>query len=164
MTKVLLSLGSNLGDSIDILNHAIDDIKQHDGIKNVVVSPFYKTKPVGFLDQDDFVNLALSLETKIDAYSLLDFLSSLEQKYKRVRLFKDGPRTLDIDIITYGDTISDDKKLTLPHPRMQDRAFVLAPLKDIEPNFIVTKFNKSIRELFDALPTKEKQDVKVING
>lgn len=164
MTKVLLSLGSNLGDSIDILNHAIDDIKQHDDIKNVVVSPFYKTKPVGFLDQDDFVNLALSLETKIDAYSLLDFLSSLEQKYKRVRLFKDGPRTLDIDIITYGDTISDDKKLTLPHPRMQDRAFVLAPLKDIEPNFIVTKFNKSIRELFDALPTKEKQDVKVING
>ena len=163
MTKILLSLGSNLGDSIDILNHAIDDIKQHDDIKNVVVSPFYKTKPVGFLDQDDFVNLALSLETKIDAYSLLDFLSSLEQKYKRVRLFKDGPRTLDIDIITYGDTISDDKKLTLPHPRMQDRAFVLAPLKDIEPNFIVTKFNKSIRELFDALPTKEKQDVKVIN-
>lgn len=164
MTKVLLSLGSNLGDSIDVLNHAIDDIKQHDGVQNVVVSPFYKTKPVGFLDQDDFVNLALSLETQIDAYSLLDFLSSLEQKYKRVRLFKDGPRTLDIDIIAYGDIKSDDKKLTLPHPRMQDRAFVLAPLKDIEPNFLVTKFNKSIKVLFDALPTKEKQDVKVING
>ena len=129
-----------------------------------MVSPFYKTKPVGFLDQDDFVNLALSLETQIDAYSLLDFLSSLEQKYKRVRLFKDGPRTLDIDIIAYGDIKSDDKKLTLPHPRMQDRAFVLAPLKDIEPNFLVTKFNKSIKVLFDALPTKEKQDVKVING
>ncbi|MBQ8024562.1 MAG: 2-amino-4-hydroxy-6-hydroxymethyldihydropteridine diphosphokinase [Succinivibrio sp.] len=164
MTKVLLSLGSNLGDSIDILNHAIDDIKGKDGIKKVVVSPFYKTKPVGFLDQDDFVNLALSLETDINSFELLDFLSSLELKYKRVRLFKDGPRTLDIDIIAYGDTKSDDKKLTLPHPRMQDRAFVLAPLKDIEPDFLVTKFNQSIKELFDALPTKEKQDVKVING
>lgn len=139
MTKVLLSLGSNLGDSIDILNHAIDDIKGKDGIKKVKVSPFYKTKPVGFLDQDDFVNLALSLETDIDSYELLEFLSSLEQKYKRVRLFKDGPRTLDIDIIAYGDTRSDDKKLTLPHPRMQKRAFVLAPLKDIEPDFSVTK-------------------------
>ena len=80
MTKVLLSLGSNLGDSIDILNHAIDDIKGKDGIKKVKVSPFYKTKPVGFLDQDDFVNLALSLETDIDSYELLEFLSSLEQK------------------------------------------------------------------------------------
>ena len=98
MTKVLLSLGSNLGDSIDILNHAIDDIKGKDGIKKVKVSPFYKTKPVGFLDQDDFVNLALSLETDIDSYELLEFLSSLEQKYKRVRLFKDGTRTHDIDI------------------------------------------------------------------
>ena len=164
MAKVLLSLGSNLGDSIDILNHAIDDIKGKDGINKVKVSPFYKTKPVGFLDQDDFVNLALSLETDIDSYELLEFLSSLEQKYKRVRLFKDGPRTLDIDIIAYGDTRSDDKKLTLPHPRMQKRAFVLAPLKDIEPDFLVTKFNQSIKELFDALPTKEKQDVKVING
>lgn len=125
---------------------------------------FIKPNPQAFLDQDDFVNLALSLETDIDSYELLEFLSSLEQKYKRVRLFKDGPRTLDIDIIAYGDTRSDDKKLTLPHPRMQKRAFVLAPLKDIEPDFLVTKFNQSIKELFDALPTKEKQDVKVING
>ena len=113
MTKVLLSLGSNLGDSIDILNHAIDDIKGKDGIKKVEVSPFYKTKPVGFLDQDDFVNLALSLETDIDSYELLEFLSSLEQKYKRVRLFKDGPRTLDIDIIAYGDTRSDDNMVSV---------------------------------------------------
>lgn len=164
MTKVLLSLGSNLGDSIDILKHAVDDIKNENDIKDVVVSPFYRTKPVGFLDQDDFVNLALSLETEIDAYALLSLASELEQKYKRVRLFKDGPRTLDIDIIAYGDTQSDDKKLTLPHPRMQERAFVLAPLKDIVPDFIITKFNRSIIELFDALPTKEKQDVKVING
>lgn len=88
MTKVLLSLGSNLGDSIDILNHAIDDIKGKDGIKKVKVSPFYKTKPVGFLDQDDFVNLALSLETDIDSYELLEFLSSLEQKYKEYAFSK----------------------------------------------------------------------------
>ncbi len=164
MTQVLLSLGSNLGDSIVILNHAVQDIKNTDGIEDVVVSPFYKTKPVGFLNQDDFVNLAVSLNTDISAYALLELVSLLEHKYKRVRLFKDGPRTLDIDIIAYGDTRNDDKKLTLPHPRMQERAFVLAPLKDIVPDFIITKFNLSIRELFDALPTKEKQDVKVING
>ena len=164
MTLAVLSLGSNLGDSQKILKDAISDIKSVKEISSFKLSPFYRTKPVGFKDQDDFINLACSFETTLKPLDLLHKMQDLEQKYKRVRLFKNGPRTLDIDLITYGDTVLNTSELTIPHPRMHERAFVLAPLKDIEPDLIVYPFNKSVQNLFEQLDEKEKNDVEIING
>lgn len=164
MTLAVLSLGSNLGDSQKILKDAVSDIKSIKGISDFKLSPFYKTKPVGYVDQDDFVNLACSFETTLEPLDLLHNMQALEQKYKRVRLFKNGPRTLDIDLVVYGDLVLNTQELTVPHPRMHERAFVLAPLKDIEPNLTVSTFNTTVQELYEQLDDKEKNDVEIING
>lgn len=147
MTLAVLSLGSNLGDSLKILKDAVSDIKAINGISSFKMSPFYRTKPVGYLDQDDFINLACSFETSLEPLDILHKMQALEQKYKRVRLFRNGPRTLDIDLIIYGDEIINTEELIVPHPRMHERAFVLAPLRYIEPNLIVSTFNASVLEL-----------------
>ena len=128
------------------------------------MSPFYRTKPVGYLDQNDFVNLACSFETSLEPLDLLHKMQDLEQKYKRVRLFKNGPRTLDIDLIIYGDLVINTQELTVPHPRMHERAFVLAPLRDIEPELQVSSLNTSVQKLYEQLADKEKNDVEIING
>lgn len=164
MTLAVLSLGSNLGDSLKILKDAVSDIKDINGISNFKMSPFYRTKPVGYLDQDDFINLACSFETSLEPIDILHKMQALEQKYKRVRLFRNGPRTLDIDLIIYGDEIINTEELIVPHPRMHERAFVLAPLRDIEPDLIVSTFNASVLELYEKLAEKEKSDVELING
>jgi len=164
MTLAVLSLGSNLGDSLKILNNAISDIKAINGISCFKMSPFYRTKPVGYLDQNDFVNLACSFETSLEPLDLLHKMQDLEKKYKRVRLFKNGPRTLDIDLIIYGDLVINTQELTVPHPRMHERAFVLAPLRDIEPELQVSSLNSSVQKLYEQLADKEKNDVEIING
>ncbi len=164
MTLAVLSLGSNLGESLKILKDAVSDIKDINGISNFKMSPFYRTKPVGYLDQDDFINLACSFETSLEPLDILHKMQALEQKYKRVRLFRNGPRTLDIDLIIYGDEIINTEELIVPHPRMHERAFVLAPLRDIEPDLIVSTFNASVLELYEILAEKEKSDVELING
>lgn len=164
MHTVLLSLGSNLGDSLEILKNAICDIKNSQGVQSVTVSSFYKTKPVGYLDQDDFINLALMVKTKLTPLAMLDLGASLEQKYQRVRLFKDGPRTLDIDIIAYDNLVINTDTLTIPHPRLHQRAFVLAPLNEIVPSYIISTFNKSIHTLYQELDNSEKQGVQLLNG
>ena len=91
-------------------------------------------------------------------------MQSLEQKYKRVRLFKDGPRTLDIDIIAYDEVVMNTDDLILPHPRMHERAFVLSPLNEIVPDYQVSLHNKNISELYEALDEKEKAGAKKLNG
>ncbi len=164
MPKVLLSLGSNVGDSMDTLQSALADIKSLSTDGSIKISSFYRTKPVGYLQQDDFINVASSLPTALKPLELLAKLQELELKYKRVRLFKNGPRTLDIDIIAYGDETVNMPSLEIPHPRMQERAFVLRPLLDIEPDFKVPPSGVSISELYKALSEQEKQDVKVINA
>lgn len=164
MATALLSLGSNLGESASLVKNAIEDINSTDGVNVIKRSSLYITKPVGFLDQEDFVNAAVSVDTSLDAHSLLSAMLLLEQKYKRVRLFKDGPRTLDIDLIAYDDAVMDTKDLILPHPRMHQRAFVLAPLCEIVPDYKISFHNKSIRELYDALDGNEKLGAKILNG
>lgn len=160
MAKSLLSLGSNLGDSKALISDALEDINRTEGVTVLKQSSLYITKPVGFLDQDDFVNAAALVETSLDAHELLKAMQSLEQKYKRVRLFKDGPRTLDIDIIAYDEVVMNTDDLILPHPRMHERAFVLSPLNEIVPDYQVSLHNKNISELYEALDEKEKAGAK----
>ncbi len=157
--KVLLSLGSNIGDSLSILENAITDICNHEQITLLKKSSFYITKPVGFLDQDDFLNSCISIETNLDAKSLLLFCQDIEQKYKRVRLFKNGPRTLDIDIIAIENMTLNEEDLIVPHARMHERAFVLVPLNEIEKDFYVENLG-FVHELLAKLPKSSLNDIK----
>ena len=124
----------------------------------------YQTKPVGYLEQDDFINTALKIKTSLEPFILLDNQQALEQKYKRVRLFKDGPRTLHIDIIAYGNVCQEDKRLILPHPRMAQRAFVLVPLNEIASDFVFASLNKDVATLLNELPQSELDGVRKLNG
>jgi len=133
MTAVVLALGSNLGDRQDILQGAVDAIIGLPGVRVTAVSPVYETVPVGGPAQPDYLNAVVLADADRPARDLLDRLHEIEAAFDRVRLVRWGPRTLDIDVITFGRERSDDPQLTLPHPRAHERAFVLAPWHDADP-------------------------------
>lgn len=122
-----VSLGSNLGDSAAILVDAIQRLDATDGVRLTAVSSPYRTAPVGGVEQDDFLNAVAVGETTLTASGLLAACQAIEAAHGRTREVRWGPRTLDIDVLTFGDAISDAPELTLPHPRAQERAFVLVP-------------------------------------
>ena len=134
MTAVVLALGSNLGDRQDILQGAVDAIVGLPGVRVTAVSPVYETVPVGGPAQPDYLNAVVLADAARPARELLDRLHEIEAAFDRVRLLRWGPRTLDIDIIVFGSARSDDPELTLPHPRAHERAFVLAPWHDADPD------------------------------
>lgn len=133
--QAYISAGSNQGDSRKILHAALQEVRAGAG-RITAISPLYRTKPWGSIEQPDFFNLVFALNTKLTALELLTCLQQIEQDFKRVRTVRWGPRTLDLDIISCDDVVSSDPRLTLPHPRAQERAFVLAPLCDIAPDMI----------------------------
>jgi 2-amino-4-hydroxy-6-hydroxymethyldihydropteridine diphosphokinase len=134
MTPVVLALGSNLGDRQDILQGAVDAIVGLPEVRVTAVSPVYETVPVGGPAQPDYLNAVVLAATALPARALLDQLHEIEAAFDRVRLVRWGPRTLDIDIIVFGGERSDNPELTLPHPRAHERAFVLAPWHDVDPD------------------------------
>jgi 2-amino-4-hydroxy-6-hydroxymethyldihydropteridine diphosphokinase len=131
--SVVLALGSNLGDRIDILQGGVDAIAGIPEVQVMTVSPVYETVPVGGPPQPDYLNAVLLARTTLPSRTLLDRLHEVEAGSGRVREVRWGPRTLDIDIITVAGERSDDPVLTLPHPRAHERAFVLAPWHDADP-------------------------------
>ncbi|MHA8110973.1 2-amino-4-hydroxy-6-hydroxymethyldihydropteridine diphosphokinase [Lactobacillaceae bacterium Melli_B4] len=131
MTVAYLSLGSNLGDKLNELQSAIDLLNQDEHITVEQVSDVYQTSPVGGVKQDDFYNLAARIDTNLSAEMLLDVIHSIEQKLHRVRKIHWGPRTLDIDIILFGDLRINNDRLIIPHPEMNNRKFVLRPLTQV---------------------------------
>ncbi len=131
MSYVFLSIGSNLGDRMRHLRKALYLLSLHPDIEIIRVSSVYETDPVGYAKQDDFLNAVLYMKTGLSATALLQFTQSVEQILKRERTIVNGPRTIDIDILTYDDMVLNTDELTLPHPRMQKRAFVQIPLKEI---------------------------------
>ncbi|MDK2794675.1 MAG: 2-amino-4-hydroxy-6-hydroxymethyldihydropteridine diphosphokinase [Caldanaerobacter sp.] len=153
MTEVYLSLGSNLGDREKYLKEAVKRLKSNKNIVLKKLSPIYETKPVGYLEQDNFLNAAILIETDLTPYELLDVTTSIEAELKRKRTIKWGPRTIDIDILLYDGLILNDEKLTIPHPHMWERAFVLIPLRDINPS--LSKNGLSIDELIQGLIDKQ---------
>jgi 2-amino-4-hydroxy-6-hydroxymethyldihydropteridine diphosphokinase len=134
MTAVVLALGSNLGDRQDILQGAVDAIVGLPGVRVTAVSPVYETVPVGGPAQPDYLNAVVLADAARPARELLDRLHEIEAAFDRVRLVRWGARTLDIDIIVFDSERSDDPQLTLPHPRAHERAFVLAPWHDVDPD------------------------------
>ena len=134
MTPVVIALGSNQGDRQDILQGAVDAIVGLPRVRVTAVSPVYETVPVGGPAQPDYLNAVVLAATTLPARDLLDRLHEIEAAFDRVRLVRWGPRTLDLDIIVFGAERSDNPELTLPHPRAHERAFVLAPWHDVDPD------------------------------
>ena len=137
MTAAVLALGSNLGDRQDILQGAVDAIVGLPGVRVTAVSPVYETVPVGGPAQPDYLNAVVLADAARPALELLDRLHEIEAAFDRVRLVRWGPRTLDLDIIVVGGERSDNPELTLPHPRAHERAFVLAPWHDVDPDAVL---------------------------
>ncbi|WP_054740229.1 2-amino-4-hydroxy-6-hydroxymethyldihydropteridine diphosphokinase [Cellulosilyticum ruminicola] len=129
----IIALGSNIGNTKNYLEEAILALKQNPNCEVTKVSDFICTKPVGYLEQDDFLNACLELRTLLPPDELLDLLHEIEGAAGRERLIHWGPRTLDLDIIFYDDLITDSPQLIIPHPEMHKRGFVLEPLAQISP-------------------------------
>jgi 2-amino-4-hydroxy-6-hydroxymethyldihydropteridine diphosphokinase len=144
-----IGMGANLGDRLGTLREATKRIGQLGRI--TAISSVYETAPVGYADQPAFLNMALGCETDLDAASLMQTLLAIEQELGRVRSFRNAPRTLDLDLLLYGDRIIDTPTLTVPHPRMGERAFVLVPLAEIAPDMINPSSGKTLTALKDAL-------------
>ena len=133
-TRVVIALGSNLGDRLDYLQSGLDGLFDTPRLVFLAVSPVYETTPVGGPEQPDYLNAVAIGETTLPAQAVLERCQSLEDAFGRVRGEGWGPRTLDLDLIVYGDEVSDSPGLTLPHPRARERAFVLAPWHDADPD------------------------------
>jgi 2-amino-4-hydroxy-6-hydroxymethyldihydropteridine diphosphokinase len=138
VTRVYVGLGANLGDRERTLCAAADALAAEEGIEIVSVSTLRETEPVGVGEQPRFLNGAAELETTLTARELLDRLLVVEQRFGRVRIpGEHGPRTLDLDLLLYGDEVIDEPGLTVPHPRLHERRFVLEPLAELAPGLVV---------------------------
>lgn len=134
LSQVFIALGSNLENPISQIQQAFDELKQLPGTHLINHSSLYKSAPVGRLDQPDFINAVAFIETNLAPHDLLKALLGIEHCHGRVRESLNAPRTLDLDILMYDDLQCHDEELTLPHPRMSQRAFVLKPLMEIAPD------------------------------
>ena len=147
---VFLAFGSNVGDKVANIHQAIQLLQPQ--VNHLQRGQLYETKPVGYLQQDNFVNTAAVGETELNPIELFQFVKDIEQKVGRIKRFRWGPREIDIDLLFYDDRVADDEVLTLPHPRLHQRDFVLRPLLDIAPDFRHPVLQKTIRELLVDLP------------
>jgi len=154
MSVVYLGLGSNIGDREAHIDAALRLISERYKIRKK--SHLYHTEPVGYPDQEWFLNCVVEIETDVDPKHLLSSIQSMERTLGRVKTVKNGPRIIDIDILFYGDQVMKTKNLVIPHPLLQERLFVLQPMMDLDPGFVHPVFKKSIKELFENHPKDKK--------
>lgn len=148
---VYLALGTNLGDRRANLHGALAGLDAFSRVE--LISTIFETTPWGYADQPDFYNMAARLTTDLAPHPLLDALKQLEKALGRVTAFRYGPRIIDLDILLYDDLILNTPDLTIPHPLMEGRAFVLLPLAEIAPDFCVPGLNATVTELLHVVST-----------
>lgn len=143
--RAYLGLGANLGDRAATLRSAIGSLAELGTI--VAVSPAYETAPVGYADQPDFLNAVVIVETKLGPLDLLDATQAIENVHGRTRSFPNAPRTLDIDILFLDEKVMSTPRLTVPHPRVTERAFALVPLADVAPDLRDPRTGRNLHDL-----------------
>ncbi|MCL6447035.1 MAG: 2-amino-4-hydroxy-6-hydroxymethyldihydropteridine diphosphokinase [Armatimonadetes bacterium] len=155
--RCFLGLGANLGDKEANLKTAISFLEREKNIRVRRVAPFYRTAPWGYTDQDWFINTVVEIETSLSPQQLLSVLLAIEEKMGRVREVRWGPRVIDLDLLLYGNAMLYEPNLIVPHPRMAARAFVLAPLADLDPDLVIPGQGR-VADLYKKV--REEQDVK----
>lgn len=157
--EVYLGLGSNLGDRSIHLRYAVENFKNHPEIQGLKMSAFYETNPIGGPPQGKYLNAVIRFRTCLTPEEIRDLSCLIERERGRVRTGdKNGPRTLDIDLLFYQNRIIRSPDLTVPHPRISERLFVLKPLRDIAPGFIHPVYQKTIEELYRELCLRQNPD------
>jgi len=139
MKNIYVALGSNLNNPIYQVKKVVDHLRNQSDIKILNLSSLYQTKPVGITNQPDFINAVIEIEYHKTPKDLLKLLLDIEKFFGRVRLIKNGPRIIDLDIIIFGNTSLNEGDLVIPHPRMFERSFVMLPLMEIAPNLIINE-------------------------
>jgi 2-amino-4-hydroxy-6-hydroxymethyldihydropteridine diphosphokinase len=152
MEQAIIGFGGNLGESARTCREAVETLRRHPRIDVEKVSSLYRTEPVGVVDQDWFVNGVILCRTTLEPMDLLDVTARIEDDFGRVRRIRWGPRSLDLDILCYGERIIDlPPRLEIPHPRMHERSFVLLPLMEIAPHWAHPVLGKTAQELWAEL-------------
>ena len=151
MVRAYIAFGSNLGDRNKNIERAIAYLKELEGVSVTKVSAVYETQPVGGPPQEKFLNGVVEAQTSLLPDELMDRLKGIESRLGRVKTEENGPRPIDLDIIFYGDIVIEGERIKIPHPRVQERRFVLEGLREIAPDFVHPRLNKTVKELYDAL-------------
>lgn len=146
-----IALGTNIGDRLKNIKLALFHLNNEQGIKIKAMSSIYETDPVGYEEQDPFLNMVIEVKTSLTPQQLLNICLSIEKTLGRKRIIRWGPRTIDLDILLYNDENMETENLTIPHPRMHERAFVLIPLLEINPLIRLPKDRRLLKDYLDDL-------------
>ena len=160
MHQIYLALGSNIENRKQHIETAI--VLLCEKVRGITIAPLYETKPRYFEDQNNFLNTVLRGYTDLEPLELLQFTKAVQQEVGRVERFRNGPREIDIDILFYDNVVYKDEELEIPHPRLQERDFVLQPFADINPDFSHPVLKKTIRKLLATLPEGQRSVIKML--
>ncbi|WP_409303685.1 2-amino-4-hydroxy-6-hydroxymethyldihydropteridine diphosphokinase [Peribacillus sp. SCS-155] len=156
-----ISIGSNMGNRVNFFKQAVQMLESYPSIKIENVSSLYETDPVGYVDQDNFLNAAIKIRTGYDPRELLRICQEIELLLGRKREIHWGPRTVDLDILLYNQENIESENLSVPHPRMLERPFVLIPLSELDPHLMLPKMNRPLHQIVADINDKEKEGVRL---
>ncbi len=159
MINAFIGIGTNLGDRKKHIAEALERLERRTDIKVIKSSSLYVTEPIGYVGQDWFLNCVVEVMTSMPPRELLSHCLSIEEQMGRTRTMQWGPRIIDLDILLYDDTVIEDDELTVPHPNMDKRRFVLVPIVEIAPDVIHPKLNKTVTDLLKNLKDAHKVDL-----
>ena len=151
MNRAYISLGSNMGDKEQALKQAVALLQEHEHITVTNVSSIYDTDPVGYEEQDVFLNIVVEVETTLTAQHLLNVCQQIEQQLKRVRIIRWGPRSIDLDILLFNHENIETETLIVPHPRMHERGFVLVPFVEIAKDAVLPTSNRTVESHLEEI-------------